>query len=94
VIVEFDLLGTHRGRLRALPPTGRSFRCRITAYFLFEGDRLLCERVYFDQLTIMRQLGLAHESTSIAGRLSMLVSHPVTIGRTVVGSLVRRSGAR
>ena len=94
VIVEFDLLGTHLGRLRALPPTGRSFRCRMTAYFLFEGDRLVCERVYFDQLTIMRQLGLAHESTSIAGRLSTLVSHPVTIGRTIVGSLVRRPGAR
>jgi steroid delta-isomerase-like uncharacterized protein len=94
VIVEFDLLGTHVGRLRALPPTGRSFRCRMTAYFLFEGDRLLCERVYFDQLTIMRQLGLAHESTSIAGRLSTLVSHPVTIGRTIVGSLVRRSRAQ
>jgi steroid delta-isomerase-like uncharacterized protein len=94
VIVEFDLLGTHLGRLRALPPTGRSFRCRMTAYFLFEGDRLVCERVYFDQLTIMRQLGLAHEPTSIAGRLSTLVSHPVTIGRTVVGSLAKRSRAR
>jgi steroid delta-isomerase-like uncharacterized protein len=94
VIAEFDLLGTHLGRLRALPPTGRSFRCRMTAYFVFEGDRLVCERVYFDQLTIMRQLGLAHEPTSIAGRLSTLVSHPVTIGRTIVGSLVRRSGAR
>ena len=94
VIAEFDLLGTHLGRLRALPRTGRSFRCRMTAYFVFEGDRLVCERVYFDQLTIMRQLGLAHEPTSIAGRLSTLVSHPVTIGRTIVGSLVRRSGAR
>jgi steroid delta-isomerase-like uncharacterized protein len=91
VIVEFDLLGTHLGRLRALPPTGRSFRCRMSAYFLFEGERLVCERVYFDQLTIMRQLGLAHEPTSLAGRLSMLVSHPVTIGRTVANSLGRRS---
>jgi steroid delta-isomerase-like uncharacterized protein len=92
VIVEFDLLGTHLGRLRALPPTGRSFRCRMTAYFLFEDDRLVCERVYFDQLTIMRQLGLAHEMTSPAGRLSMLVSHPVTIGRTVLKSLAKRDG--
>ena len=25
VIVEFDLLGTHLGRLRALPPTGARF---------------------------------------------------------------------
>ena len=94
VIAEFDLLGTHLGRLRALPPTGRSFRCRMTACFLFEGDRLVCERVYFDQLTIMRQLGLAHEPTSLPGRLSMLVSHPVTIGRTVLKSLGRRSKAR
>ena len=92
VIVEFDLLGTHLGRLRALPPTGRSFRCRMTAYFLFDGERLVCERVYFDQLTIMRQLGLAHESTSVAGRLSTLVSHPVTVGRSLVKSLARRSG--
>src|SRR5437868_11192027 len=39
VIVEFDLLGTHLGPLRSLPPTGRSFRCRITASFFFEGAR-------------------------------------------------------
>jgi steroid delta-isomerase-like uncharacterized protein len=89
VIVEFDLLGTHLGNLRALPPTGRSFRCRMTAFFLFEGEELVCERVYFDQQSIMRQLGLAHESASLAGRLSMAVSHPVTIGRTLLKSLGR-----
>ena len=52
----------------------------------------MCERVYFDQLWIMRQLGLAHESTSLAGRLSTLVSHPLTIGRSVLTSLARRTG--
>src|SRR3954467_4038291 len=36
VIVEFDVLGTHLGRLRALPPSGRLFRCRTTAFFVFE----------------------------------------------------------
>ena len=49
VIAEFWLLGTHLGPLRALPPTGRSFRCQMTALFLFEGEELVCERVYFDQ---------------------------------------------
>ena len=83
VIVEFDLLGTHLGPLRALPPTGRPFKARMCAHFVFDGDVLVCERVYFDQLTIMRQLGLAHESTSLAGRLSTLVSHPLTIARAV-----------
>jgi steroid delta-isomerase-like uncharacterized protein len=81
VIAEVDVLGTHLGPLRALPPTGRAFRCRGSAYFIFDGDQLVCERAYFDQLTIMRQLGLAHESTSLAGRLTTLLSHPLTIGR-------------
>lgn len=90
VIVEFDLLGTHLGRLRALPPTGRSIRCRMTAFFLFEGEQLVCERVYFDQQSIMRQLGLAHEPTSLAGRVSMVASHPVTIARTLLNSLTSR----
>jgi hypothetical protein len=51
---------------------------------IVEFDLLVCERVYFDQLTIMRQLGVAHESTSLAGRVSMLVSDPLTVGRALV----------
>jgi steroid delta-isomerase-like uncharacterized protein len=56
VIVEFWLLGTHRGPLGGLAPTGRPFRCRMTAFFLFEDAGLVCERVYFDAATILRQL--------------------------------------
>jgi steroid delta-isomerase-like uncharacterized protein len=56
VIVEFWLCGTHRGPLGGLAPTGRAFRARMTAFFLFEGAKLVCERVYFDSATILRQL--------------------------------------
>lgn len=56
VIVEFWLLGTHKGRLGDLEPTGRSFRVRMTAFFLFEGAGLVCERVYFDSGSILRQI--------------------------------------
>jgi steroid delta-isomerase-like uncharacterized protein len=56
VIVEFYLLGTHRGRLRELEPTGREIRARMVSLFLFEDDRLVCERAYFDQATILAQL--------------------------------------
>jgi steroid delta-isomerase-like uncharacterized protein len=59
VIVEFDLLGTHLGSLRGLPPTGREFTCRTLAIFEFEGEGIVCERVYFDLLTILGQLGIA-----------------------------------
>jgi steroid delta-isomerase-like uncharacterized protein len=84
VIAEFDLLGTHLGPLRSLPPTGRSFRCRMAALFLFEGDRITCERVYFDQTTILRQLGIAHDPSSLAGRASIVLNHPLTIGRALL----------
>jgi steroid delta-isomerase-like uncharacterized protein len=56
VIVEFWLLGTHRGALMGIEPTGRAFRCQMTALFLFDGADLICERVYFDTSTILRQL--------------------------------------
>jgi steroid delta-isomerase-like uncharacterized protein len=56
VISEFWLLGTHQGPLGPIEPTGRSFRCRMTAFFVFEGAELVCERVYFDSATILRQL--------------------------------------
>ena len=61
VVVELDLLGTHDGELVGQAPTGRSFRARMCALFLFEpgGDGIVCERVYFDQGSILRQLGLA-----------------------------------
>jgi len=92
VIVEFDLLGTHLGPLRSLPPTGRSFRTRMTALFIFDGEHIVCERVYFDQLSILRQLGIAHDPSSLAGRASMLVTHPLTIGRALVRSAVAKAG--
>jgi steroid delta-isomerase-like uncharacterized protein len=84
VIVEFDLLGTHRGTYRGLPPTGRAFRCRMAAIFEFEGEGIVCERVYFDSATILRQLGIAHDPLSITGRVATVLNHPVTIGRALV----------
>jgi steroid delta-isomerase-like uncharacterized protein len=59
VIVEFWLRGTHEGELRGMQPTGRSFEVRAIALFLFEEERLVGERVYFDTATILAQLGAA-----------------------------------
>jgi steroid delta-isomerase-like uncharacterized protein len=56
VVVEFWLLGTHLGQLLDLAPTGRSFRVRMAAFFVFEGDGLVCERVYFNPGDILAQL--------------------------------------
>lgn len=65
VFAEFWLLGTHTGPLLGHEPTGREFRVRMVAFFEFapaDGDRpdaIVCERVYYDLLSILRQLDLA-----------------------------------
>jgi steroid delta-isomerase-like uncharacterized protein len=61
VIVEFDLLGTHEGDFLGFPGTGRTFRCRMCAFFVFEdgGDRIEIERIYFDASTMLAQLGIS-----------------------------------
>jgi steroid delta-isomerase-like uncharacterized protein len=90
VIVEANLYGTHQGPLRGLPPTGRKFEMRFCAVFVFEEERLVCERVYFDQNTVLRQLGIAHDPTSAVGRAATMLNHPVTVGRAVVRQIARR----
>ena len=90
VIVEAMLYGTHLGPLRGLPPTGRSYETRFVALFLFEDDRLLCERVYFDPGGVLRQLGVAHDPLTLRGRIATVLNHPVTIGRALVRQIGRR----
>jgi len=84
VIVEAMLYGTHNGPFRGLPPTGRKFEMRFCALFLFEEDRLVCERVYFDAGTILRQLGIAHDPLTLRGRVATIFNHPITIGQALV----------
>ena len=65
VLVEFWLTGTHSGPLtlggRTIAPTGKSFRMRMAASFEFEpgSDKIACERPYFDQGAVLRELGIA-----------------------------------
>jgi steroid delta-isomerase-like uncharacterized protein len=89
VVAEFYLKGTHDGPFRGLPPTGRSFTCRMVALFLFEEDRLVGERVYFDSATILRQLGVAHDPLTLKGRVATVLNHPLTIARGVIRGLAR-----
>lgn len=57
VIAEFWLLGTHRGPLGTIPATGSRFRVRMAAFFIFDAqDNLIIERIYFDTLTMLKQL--------------------------------------
>ena len=58
VIVECVFGGTHHGTWAGVSPTGRKIEVAAALFFLFEGDGLVCERVYFDHATVLRQLGV------------------------------------
>jgi steroid delta-isomerase-like uncharacterized protein len=90
VIVEAILRGTHDGPLRALPPTGRAFEMPFTAFFIFEGDKLVCERVYFNAGTILEQLGISRSPLTLGGRVETLATHPLTIGRALIRRVIGR----
>jgi hypothetical protein len=70
-----------------LVATGDVYDGEVAARAYFAETR---RAFHFDQLTIMRQLGLAHESTSLAGRVTTLVSHPLTVGRALARRAARR----
>jgi predicted ester cyclase len=85
VIVEFWLTGTQRGPLGKIPPTGSKHRTRMTAYFVFdENENLVTERVYFDQLTVLKQLTGGLDKRNLGDLL--------TLARVALGVLATAGG--
>jgi steroid delta-isomerase-like uncharacterized protein len=57
VIVEARFGGTQHGTWAGIQPTGKRMEVESVLIFVFEGDSLVCEKVYFDHATVLRQLG-------------------------------------
>ena len=57
VIVEGEFGGTQRGVWAGVEPTGKQVQGECVLIFIFEGSDLVCEKVYFDNATILRQMG-------------------------------------
>ena len=57
IVVECVTTGTHSGFFAGMQPTGKQIRARSVCIFEFDDDKLLCEKVYLDLATILRQLG-------------------------------------
>ena len=58
VIGEGRVTGTHNGPFAGVPATGRRIDYPAVAIFEFEEDGLVCEKLYFDSATILRQIGV------------------------------------
>lgn len=51
---------------------------------------MICERTYFDLGTLLRQLGVARDPTSLPGRIETMIGHPLVVGRAFLRQLIRR----
>jgi hypothetical protein len=58
--------------------------------FVFEGEELVCERVYYDTATVLGQLGIARDPMTLTGRVETLARHPLAIGRAVIRGVTGR----
>ncbi len=67
VVHEFTFTGTHTGTLTSpdgdIPPTNRSVTGHGVQIQRIERGRIVDERVYFDQVEMLSQLGLMPEPT-------------------------------
>ena len=90
VIVEGRFTGTHDGSWRGLPATGRKVDFPLIIVFVFEEERMVCERTYFNIGTPLAQLGVARDPNSTGGKVATVLNHPLTVGRALIRSRLRR----
>jgi steroid delta-isomerase-like uncharacterized protein len=90
ILVEVIIRGTHLGRWRGLPATGRRLEFPLCGVYTFDADdRLAGEKIYYDRGTVLRQLGVFHEPQSVWGQIAILATHPATIARAFARKLLR-----
>ncbi len=90
IVVEGTFRGTHEGTWRGLPGTGRKVEFPMLIVFPFDGERMMGERIFFDLNTALRQLGVARDPNTVAGKITTAVNHPVTLARALLRTMVRR----
>ena len=59
VIVECRFGGTQRGEWAGIKPSGKKMEVSAALFFVFDGEEMICERPYFDEATVARQLAPA-----------------------------------
>ena len=85
VVLEVMIRGQHLGAWRGLPATGAQIELPLCGIYTFDDDdRLAGERIYYDRATLLRQLGVFHEPDRALGRVTTMLTHPLTMTHVVM----------
>ena len=88
IVLEVIIRGRHLGAWRGLPATGATIALPLCGIYTFDdADRLAGERIYYDRATLLRQLGVFHEPDRAIGRVTTLLTHPLTFARVAARSI-------
>ncbi len=68
VAVQWTATGTQKGEFMGIPPTGTRVEVNGISLERIENGRVLEELVYFDQLMLLQQLGVAPAGVEAAAR--------------------------
>jgi steroid delta-isomerase-like uncharacterized protein len=91
IVLEVIIRGTHLGPWRGLPATGARVEISLCGLYTFDDkDRLAGERIYYDRATVLRQLGVFHEPEGIWGRITTVLTHPITFAKALAHQLARK----
>jgi len=94
VALEVRICGTHLGTWRGLPATGRRVEFPLCALYAFDEEgKLAGERIYYDRGSVLRQVGLYRDPSSLLGRLETFLAHPVNVARAYARKFTRRTAA-
>jgi len=91
VLVEGRFTGTHLGSWRGLPATGRKVDFPMCLIFEFDGDDMISEKLYFDLISPLKQLGVVDDPNSLRGKITIIASHPLVILKAVLRGLSHRA---
>ncbi len=66
ISTEWTMAGTHRGNLRGLPATGRTFSVKGTSRLEIRDGKIRRNYDYWDQLTFLKQTGVVSQQGQVA----------------------------
>ncbi len=83
VVTENEWRGTHLGTFLGWPATGKPVRMRALVVWHFKGDELWGETVFFDNASLLKQIGATINIPSPSGSMKPAefnLDHPPLIG--------------
>ena len=83
VVTENEWRGTHLGTFLGWPATGRPVRMRAIVVWHFKGDELWGETIFFDNASLLRQIGAKIDIPSPPGDMkpaTFKLDDPLLVG--------------